>query len=329
MLAAVSSWGLHPALRYSQSEAGSSRHPSPSPPVHTRPIAEQDAIEALLSIGGSSVFPGKTAAPECPQSTSTTPPDQADTEAITVRSSKHNYIESTGEQGLVEPSSVAGPSTIKSRNSKSKAKATASSIAKKRANRRSKKEINEDEDGEEAECRALREYYIEESKWIGKDKETGEDIHEKPGHKSPAPPYQVHILTWIFDNVTPYPEVFWKALLAIKLAYNYHKINHWFTNQRQRIARQRREAGEPAPDELEVIYLHGRKQKMRGCALESTERWTDGRFIDTIDMLIADRKRQFEEELARHRAMYGDNPAPHTSDDDATTDESSDDGGTE
>ena len=39
MLATVSSWGPHPALRYSQSEAGSSRHFSASPRTPARPHA--------------------------------------------------------------------------------------------------------------------------------------------------------------------------------------------------------------------------------------------------------------------------------------------------
>ncbi|TFY63687.1 hypothetical protein EVJ58_g3103 [Rhodofomes roseus] len=175
---------------------------------------------------------------------------------------------------------------------------------------------------------ALREYYIEQAKWIGKDRVTGEDMNEVPGRKSPASAYQVHILTWVYDNVTPYPESFWRAMLAIKLYYNYDKIGHWFTNQRQRVARQRKKTGMPPPDDLQTITLHGRKQKMRPQALESDSRWTDGRFFETIDMLIADRQRQFEEDLANHIAKKAaergnnDNPAEDSDGDGGDVEES-------
>jgi len=173
--------------------------------------------------------------------------------------------------------------------------------------------------------RAMREYYIREAKWIGKDRETGKDMAEIPGHKSPSSAYQVRILTWIFDNVTPYPEDFWRALLPVKLRYNYNKIGHWFSNQRQRV---RRRNGAPAQDNLEVVWLTGRrKQQMRSCALKEGERWTDGKFLATIKMLIADRQRQFEEEVANHLAKIAaaGNVDAWTADDELIPDEGGDD----
>lgn len=63
-----------------------------------------------------------------------------------------------------------------------------------------------------------REYYISRAEWIGLDLETGEPMAGVPPLKSPATEYQTHILTWIFENITPQPDRFWKAVIAIKLS---------------------------------------------------------------------------------------------------------------
>ena len=63
-----------------------------------------------------------------------------------------------------------------------------------------------------------REYYIARAEWIGLDLETGKPMAGVPPLKSPATEYQAHILTWIFENITPQPDRFWKAAIAIKLS---------------------------------------------------------------------------------------------------------------
>ena len=63
-----------------------------------------------------------------------------------------------------------------------------------------------------------RQYYIDRAEWIGLDLETGKPMPGMPPIKSPATEYQAHILTWIFENVTPQPDRFWKAVIAIKLS---------------------------------------------------------------------------------------------------------------
>lgn len=57
--------------------------------------------------------------------------------------------------------------------------------------------------------------------------------------------------------------------------------------------------------------MNDRKIKMRRQAVEDGEQWTDGRFVGVVDMLIAERQRVFEEEVAAHLAkIQGDAVKP-------------------
>ena len=67
---------------------------------------------------------------------------------------------------------------------------------------------------------------------------------------------------------------------------------------------------------MEEINVHGRKIKILSQAVDE-EQWTDGRFLEIIDGLIAERQRLFEEAVAAHLAKtHGNAPKP---DPDATT----------
>ncbi|KAH9926505.1 uncharacterized protein B0H18DRAFT_344964 [Fomitopsis serialis] len=359
MLSAVSSWGPHPALRPPQQDAQSSHYASPPPAALFRPLAEQDAIEALLSMASSSAPPrpaiaalehagpsqalntarqaqepaadleldnaaGPIAGPSCERAPagSTVRPTTGTQTTDAAERPPSSPAARTDTGTRCDSPSAGGPVR---RSRKGKERAAASPLRRPAPDT---DEFSEEVKGSGLTGRAMRKYYIEEAKWIGKDKETGEYLPETSGHKCPATAYQNHILTWIFDNVTPYPEDFWRALLAVKLRYNYGKVYNWFTNQRQKVNKQRKENGTPAPYDLEVVWLTGRrKQRIRSCAIKEGEQWTDGKFLATIKTLIADRQRQFEEEVANHLARFaaGSNVDDSTADDEQSSGEGDDD----
>lgn len=118
---------------------------------------------------------------------------------------------------LSETSSV-GPQ----RTAKSKGKARASPIAttteETKGRKRKAKAKPEPKEPVKFNPADPRPYYIDRAEWIGLNLETGEPMAGVPPMKSPATEYQAHILAWIFDNVTPQPDKFWKAVVATKLS---------------------------------------------------------------------------------------------------------------
>jgi hypothetical protein len=129
--------------------------------------------------------------------------------------------------------------------------------------------------------------------------------------KTPATWRQRLVMQMVYDEITPYPDEAWVSQLGVIInrfvaifsiltillnltSYRreYHQVKNWFSNQRQKDARDSRQhTPQPAtPAGLEVslckITCDGRDLRLRTAALESckAEDWSDT-FFDEVVMI--------------------------------------------
>lgn len=157
--------------------------------------------------------------------------------------------------------------------------------------------------------------------------------------KTPATVRQRMVMQMVYDEITPYPDEAWVSQLGIiiqrylspyfssestshYLPREYHQVKNWFSNQRQKDARDSRQSPQPsASSNLESslckITCDGRDMRIRTSALDvcAADEWSDA-FFDEVVMIHNFRL------LAKHsqdeaRAALLDSPAgttdlPHT-----------------
>jgi len=110
--------------------------------------------------------------------------------------------------------------------------------------------------------------------------------------KTPATWRQRLVMQMVYDEITPYPDEAWVSQLGVIINREYHQVKNWFSNQRQKDARDSRQhTPQPAtPSSLEAslckIPCDGRDLRLRTVALESckAEDWSDT-FFDEVVMI--------------------------------------------
>ncbi|KAG2154670.1 hypothetical protein DEU56DRAFT_769697 [Suillus clintonianus] len=130
--------------------------------------------------------------------------------------------------------------------------------------------------------------------------------------KTPATSRQRLVMQMVYDEITPYPDEAWVSQLGVIISREYHQVKNWFSNQRQKDARDSRQhTPQPAaPASLEAslckITCDGRDLRLRTAALHSckAEDWSDT-FFDEVVMIYNFRL------LAKHsqeeaRAAFGE-----------------------
>lgn len=96
----------------------------------------------------------------------------------------------------------------------------------------------------------------------------------------------------VYDEITPYPDEAWVSQLGIIINREYHQVKNWFSNQRQKDARDSRQQSPSlaATNALEAslckINCDGREMRIRVSALDycSAGAWSDG-FFDEVVMI--------------------------------------------
>ncbi|KAH7885937.1 hypothetical protein F5I97DRAFT_1809462 [Phlebopus sp. FC_14] len=110
--------------------------------------------------------------------------------------------------------------------------------------------------------------------------------------KTPATARQRMVMQMVYDEITPYPDEAWVSQLGIIIRREYHQVKNWFSNQRQKDARDsRQQSPQPiTPSALETslckISCDGRDMRIRTSALEScaADEWSDA-FFDEVVMI--------------------------------------------
>ncbi|KAI6119812.1 hypothetical protein EV401DRAFT_2071138 [Pisolithus croceorrhizus] len=110
--------------------------------------------------------------------------------------------------------------------------------------------------------------------------------------KTPATMRQRMVMQMVYDEITPYPDEAWVSQLGIIINREYHQVKNWFSNQRQKDARDSRQQSPSlaATSALEAslckINCDGREMRVRVSALDScsAEAWTDA-FFDEVVMI--------------------------------------------
>ncbi|KAG1715988.1 hypothetical protein ID866_1153 [Astraeus odoratus] len=110
--------------------------------------------------------------------------------------------------------------------------------------------------------------------------------------KTPATVRQRMVMQMVYDEITPYPDEAWVSQLGIIINREYHQVKNWFSNQRQKDARDSRQQSPSvaATNALEAslckVNCDGREMRIRVSALDScgSDAWTDA-FFDEVVMI--------------------------------------------
>ncbi|KAH0838174.1 hypothetical protein J3R83DRAFT_6425 [Lanmaoa asiatica] len=109
--------------------------------------------------------------------------------------------------------------------------------------------------------------------------------------KTPATVRQRMVMQMVYDEITPYPDEAWVSQLGIIIQREYHQVKNWFSNQRQKDARDSRQSPQPsASSNLESslckITCDGRDMRIRTSALDvcAADDWSDA-FFDEVVMI--------------------------------------------
>ncbi|KAG2075081.1 hypothetical protein BDR04DRAFT_1140218 [Suillus decipiens] len=110
--------------------------------------------------------------------------------------------------------------------------------------------------------------------------------------KTPATSRQRLVMQMVYDEITPYPDEAWVSQLGVIINREYHQVKNWFSNQRQKDARDSRQhtpqptASASLEASLCKIICDGRDLRLRTAALDScrAEDWSDT-FFDEVVMI--------------------------------------------
>lgn len=157
--------------------------------------------------------------------------------------------------------------------------------------------------------------------------------------KTPATVRQRMVMQMVYDEITPYPDEAWVSQLGIiiqrylstsssahstshRLSREYHQVKNWFSNQRQKDARDSRQSPQPsASSNLESslckITCDGRDMRIRTSALDvcAADEWSDA-FFDEVVMIhnfrLLAKHSQDEARAALLDSSAGTTDIPHT-----------------
>ncbi|KAF8140414.1 hypothetical protein EV363DRAFT_1151834 [Boletus edulis] len=140
--------------------------------------------------------------------------------------------------------------------------------------------------------------------------------------KTPATVRQRMVMQMVYDEITPYPDEAWVAQLGIMIQREYHQVKNWFSNQRQKDARDSRQSPQPsASSNLESslckITCDGRDMRIRASALDvcAADGWSDT-FFDEVVMIhnfrLLAKQSQDEARAALLGSPVGTMDLPHT-----------------
>ncbi|KAH7910704.1 hypothetical protein BJ138DRAFT_1152321 [Hygrophoropsis aurantiaca] len=107
--------------------------------------------------------------------------------------------------------------------------------------------------------------------------------------KTPATIRQRLVMQMVYNEITPYPDEAWVSQMGIIINREYHQVKNWFSNQRQKDARESRhtsQATPPSDSTLSKITCEGRELRLRTFALETctASDWSDS-FFDEVVMI--------------------------------------------
>jgi len=93
----------------------------------------------------------------------------------------------------------------------------------------------------------------------------------------------------VYDEITPYPDEAWLAQMGVIIDREYHQVKNWFSNQRQKDARESRHSTPSASavnaeSSLRKILCEGREIRLRLSALENcqVDDWSDSFFEEVV-----------------------------------------------
>ncbi|KAH7930561.1 hypothetical protein BV22DRAFT_56791 [Leucogyrophana mollusca] len=110
--------------------------------------------------------------------------------------------------------------------------------------------------------------------------------------KTPATTRQRLVMQMVYNEITPYPDEAWVSQMGIIINREYHQVKNWFSNQRQKDARESRlHISQPvtassSDSTLCKITCEGRELRLRTLALETCQAtdWSDS-FFDEVVMI--------------------------------------------
>jgi hypothetical protein len=109
--------------------------------------------------------------------------------------------------------------------------------------------------------------------------------------KTPATVRQRMVMQMVYDEISPYPDEAWVSQLGIIIQREYHQVKNWFSNQRQKDARDSRQSPQPSASSnlessLSKITCDGRDMRIRTSALDvcTADEWSDA-FFDEVVMI--------------------------------------------
>lgn len=218
----------YPGPSYSQAGISYQLVGPAQPGIQTPPVQSYERAWAAPTcasveeqpVAGPSVLRGSGASSPrlVPKARSTSPaPEEVRTPSPRVKRSRSPTPASTTTKPHSTASSIGPQRTAKSRG-KARASPVAAAPKETKSGKRKTKAKSEPKEPVMYNADDPRPYYIDRAEWIGLDLETGKPMPGVPPLKSPATEYQAHILAWIFENVTPQPDKFWKAVVATKLS---------------------------------------------------------------------------------------------------------------
>ncbi|KAF8560213.1 hypothetical protein OG21DRAFT_1502547 [Imleria badia] len=140
--------------------------------------------------------------------------------------------------------------------------------------------------------------------------------------KTPASVRQRMVMQMVYDEITSYPDEAWVSQLGIIIQREYHQVKNWFSNQRQKDARDSRQSPQPsASSNLESslckITCDGRDMRIRTSALDvcAADDWSDA-FFDEVVMIhnfrLLAKQSQDEARVTLLDSPLGTTDLPHT-----------------
>ncbi|KAF9818997.1 hypothetical protein IEO21_02411 [Rhodonia placenta] len=106
--------------------------------------------------------------------------------------------------------------------------------------------------------------------------------------------FHLFVMSWVRNEVTPYPDDAWAALVAIAIDRSFVQVKHWFSNQRQVAARK----GTSRLEEVETVTVDGRSFRLWRKAVESSGPWSDEHFEAALQKVIRGQQAKYEAQLA-------------------------------
>ncbi|KIK94026.1 hypothetical protein PAXRUDRAFT_78820, partial [Paxillus rubicundulus Ve08.2h10] len=110
--------------------------------------------------------------------------------------------------------------------------------------------------------------------------------------KTPATMRQRTVMQMVYDEITPYPDEAWVSQLGLVIHREYHQVKNWFSNQRQKDARDSRQQSPQSPASFNLesslckMTCDGRDMRIRASALDAcgADEWSDA-FFDEVVMI--------------------------------------------